>query len=355
MLHDIYNKIFKEDRFTITDNIIVLGSRTSKDTYLHKIYNFLNENYYYNSNFKWRYSLDLLKYFIDDSIVVIFYLPNKIDGNISGIIVGKPIYVMHDDTHLEFPVVTKSIDINFLCVKKCYRGLRICNFIKNILMKSVLEDEHEINSALFTIGSQMGYKMYSEKDYYFRFYNDTNVNNCNFISEQMSSICIDSKPCELNENLGISIRSYFNINVDNNLLKYINDCLYDNNRRRFSIFQTFNLIELQKIMSCSSFLKVFLLCDNRIIGFILLYKLDLHYNNVTLNNMFVYNYFTNGIEEKYLWKCLDRLCFANNIDMITSCFKHSEYFYKSRLRLKFYEMNLGLKHINGDNNGLVTI
>lgn len=352
MLHDVYNKLFKETRFNIIDNIDVISFRHSKHMIINKIYDFINDNYYLNEKFKWRYSIDLFKYFIEDAIIIILYLPNKQNSEIAGVIIGKPINIMHN-TNLDFPIITKTIDVNFLCVKREFRGVGVCKFVIDVLIKSVLEEDCGINSGLFTIGASKEYKMYSEKQYYFRIYNKKKVVDSCFTSDQIINY-ID-KQIDLIEIPGISIKAYNSINLDSNLLRQINDCLYDNNRYNFDIFPVLNLVELQKIMSCTSFLKIFILKDNKILGFVLLYKLDLLYNNVMLNNMFIYNYFILGIDEKYIWNCLDKMCIENNIDMMTSCFKHDDNFYESSLKLKYYGMNLGLDYINSERNGLVTI
>ncbi len=345
LLHDSYNEIYKEQRFSIQNNCYIIDFRESKNDIINSLYNFFCKNYYTNEIFKWRYSIELFEYFIRDSIVIIFYLPDEIGTKIiSGCIVGKPIYIMHDSKY-EFQMISKCVDVNFLCVERDLRSIGICRYLKNVLIKTTLENDSNIQGALFTIGNNKKYNMYSHKKYYFKilkehldidFVNKTSVN-------ETTEIC----------NSGICIKLFKTLKINEELLKYICDKLYDKNRLNYSIFQTMNLVDLQNILDNPAFLKLVVIKNDIIIGFVILYNLDLEYKNKLIKNVFVYNYYFDNCELD-IWKHIYKICRENNIDMITSTLKFDD-FSTSDIVLNYYDLNLGLKQIECDKNGLVTI
>lgn len=350
LLHDVYNEIRKETRFNIENNCYIISFREPKRDVLELLYDFFCKNYYIKEFFKWKYSIELFEYFIRDSLVIIFYLPEQNTNTkiITGCIVGKPLYIMHD-TNYEFQMISKCIDVNFLCVEHRLRGLGICRYLKNVLIKTTLEQDSNIQGALFTIGNNKEYNMYSQKQYYFKILNEEL--DIDFIPETT----------EINNqtivNKDIQVKFYKTVKIDEKLLKYIIDKLNDKNRQSYSIFQMLNVVDLEDILDNPAFYKLFIMKDDKIIGFVILYNLDLEYNGVLIKNAFVYNYYFDECKSNnntVLWKSIYKICKENEIHMITSTSKIYD-FSSSSISLKYYDINLYLKEIDAEKNGLVTI
>lgn len=347
ILHDIYTElsIYAElsiqTKFNINDNIYVVPFRESKDHIFMPLYNFLCENYYTNQQFRWRYPPLLFKYFLENSVVVIYYTTDKTgDKIICGMVIGKPIDIMYR-SKFNFPMVTKSLDVNFLCVKRDLRKTGICKFLKYVLIKTTIENDDSINSALFTIGSDKGYNMYSQKRYYSKLIKNNQYNNLNLNSQLIS--------------LGLKINVFTSIELPDDILTNIKNYIYDDNIKKYDIFQIFDKEEITKIMLNSEFLKIFIMREQEIVGLVILYHLDFEENEKLFTNVFVYNYFIKGdlITLDFLCNCMEEVCKNMNIDVITSTTELDNTYLDTKINLKYYDFNLGLK--NTCKNGLVTI
>lgn len=341
-MHDIYAELSIQTNFKTNDNIYVIPFRESKDHIFIPLYNFLCDNYYTNEQFRWRYPPLLFRYFLENSVVVIYYKTDKNgDKVICGMIIGKPIDIMYR-SKFNFPMITKSLDVNFLCVKRDLRKTGICKFLKDVLIKTTIENDDSINSALFTIGSDKSYHMYSQKKYYSKLITKNAHDNFNF---NLNSQLI---------NLGLKINVFTTIELPQDILTSIKNYIYDDNITKYDIFQIFDKEELRQILTNEEFIKIFIMRNTEILGLVILYHLDFEENGKLFTNVFVYNYFTRGeLSLDLLWNCMEEVCKNMNVDVITSTTQLDDTYIDTRINLKYYDFNLGLK--NTCKNGLVTI
>ena len=344
ILHDIHGEIIKQKEYNINENIYIISFGESKDDIFIHLYNFLCENYYTTDKFKWRYPEDLFKYFLKDAIVILFTNKNKTE--ICGMIIGKPIDIMHRG-NFDFPIISKSIDVNFLCVKKELRGLGICRFLKNVLIKTTIEHDNFISSALFTIGSDKTYNMYSEKRYYSKFLiNDVSdiANRHNILQRQLDMY-------------KLNINVYLSVELPDNILTNVKNNIYEDNVKRYDIFQIYDKVNLKDIMKNKEFIKIFITRNNTledIVGLVILYHLDFEENQQLFKNVFIYNYFIkNLLSEEFLWMCTEEICRNMGINVIMSTANINNTYLDTGVRLRYYDYNLELKQTF--KNGLVTI
>lgn len=347
ILHDIYQELAKEKRFDVSNIKVILPTHDKKNI-LSILYNFIYENYYLYDHFKWRYSFELFEYFVKNAMIIMFYLPDtKNNMVLCGIVIGKPIYVIHE-TNYDFLITSKCMDVNFLCVKRGIRGNNICNFMLNNLMKSTIEHDYSINGALFTIGSNKKYNKYSEKSYYFKILNKDKVINSGFMEY------LESKDITITnvQNKNLQVLVYKKLDLNEELKKMIHDEFEKMDKIKYKIYEQNSLDD---ILSNQAFTKIFLLMDGKIVGFVILYNLNLQFKGIDIKNVFIYKYFTCGIDEKELFLCIDNVCVDEGVDMITSNFQYDKHYIKSILKLNYYEINLCLKNIESNKNGLITI
>jgi hypothetical protein len=111
------------------------GVTNYDDEFLSQLTQFINEHYMkQNQYYQFYYTEDILRFFLnEDSIVIVFY--PKGTQQWAGCIMGKrrDIVVNTDFNTVMEPVVTKSLEMNFLCGVGDYNRFSYTNYFMNIL------------------------------------------------------------------------------------------------------------------------------------------------------------------------------------------------------------------------------
>jgi hypothetical protein len=258
------------------------------ETYLDIIVDFINKNYSTrNSEFSLIYTPELIKYYLIDSLPMLFYAKDKLVA----LIIGKDINLMSFNKNIE------TLEGNFMCIIPQLRNLHLPRIIIAYLVREGIKR------------NSVGYYTTSYK-----------INN--------DSMCIKNfkhRPINYNQLLKLDV-----LDNDNYYKKIYNKFIYPDNFKQFKINKTindnqieeitnkinlyqkdhFDVYEListdmiKKINNTDSIVK-FIISNNNNINieaFISFYRLDIL--NKTLNKpiriLHLYHYFCNGNIADYL-------------------------------------------------------
>ncbi len=232
---------------------------------------FLSENYVEDNKFRYNYSEDFIKWYLDeDSLHVIIYNDNK---EIIGFICGKKINVSL------FGKQSQIAEIDFLCVLKDERNKKLCPLLINKIQKKF--NDINIYEAIFTSEHNYPNKV-THCDYYIRFINTKKLIDINYINN------VDHKIFELPK-----------IKGNKSLIKITNyiECLnlYNKYYTKFDCYEIFDEKSFIKRFD-NPHIKIFgLVENNKIIDFISYYSIDIKVinNNISTKDGYLY-YYTNN-------------------------------------------------------------
>lgn len=260
------------------------------------IANFLSNNYVEDKKFKYNYSVDFIKWYLNnnDITITVGILQNN---ELSGFICGKKINLMLENKNINIA------EIDFLCIKKDVRNNKLCPLLINEIRKEF--NKLNIYDAIFT--SEHNYKNnVTHCDYYIRIINPTKLYEIGFINY-------------LNEN----IYELPKIKNNKNLIKLINNddyikCfnLYNKYYSKFDCYEIFNEQSFINRFNNEHIITFGLIENNIIIDFISYYfiNIDVINSDKKTTDGFLYYYSNNSNSlHKMILLLLHKLK-ENNID-----------------------------------------
>ncbi len=235
---------------------------------------FLSDNYVEDNKFRYNYSEDFIKWYLDDdSLNICSYDDNE---ELIGFICGKKINVSL------FGKPLQMAEIDFLCIKKGERNKKLCPLLINKIQKKF--NDININEAIFT--SEHNYtNQITHCNYYIRFINTKKLFEINYINN-----LLNEKQYELPK-----------IKGSKSLIKITNyiECLdlYNKYYNKFDCYEIFNEKSFIKRFD-NPHIKIFgLVENNKIIDFISYYCIDIkvinNINNISTKDGYLY-YYTNN-------------------------------------------------------------
>jgi glycylpeptide N-tetradecanoyltransferase len=220
------------------------------------IANFLSNNYVEDNKFRYNYSEDFLKWYIDeDSKHICIYDNNELIG----FICGKKINMILNG---EQKIIA---EIDFLCVKKNNRNKKLCPLLIDRIKKKF--NDIGIFEAIFTSEHNYPNKI-THCDYYIRFINPKKLYEIGYINIEIN---LELPKIKGNKSL-IQITNY-------------NECLdlYNKYYKRFECYEVFDEISFIKRFN-NNHIKIYgLVENNKIIDFISYYTIDI--NVITTNKI----------------------------------------------------------------------
>ena len=229
---------------------------------INNIAKFLSENYVEDNKFRYNYSEDFLKWYLDDdSLQICIYDNNE---ELVGFICGKKINMMLNG---EQKIIA---EIDFLCVKKNNRNKKLCPLLINKIRQKF--NDINIYEAIFT--SEHNYpNNITHCDYFIRFINPIKLYEIGYI----------------NNNLNLEFYSELPKIKGNKILNKINDyniCLdlYNKYYKRFDCYEIFDETSFNKRFNNNHINIYGLYENNKLIDFISYYTIDINVINVIINN-----------------------------------------------------------------------
>jgi len=359
---NILGKINKElDESKVKLDYCILNSIT--DVKFEEVVNFINNNYIVGqSNFKLCYTVNLLKFYCKNSLVLEFYPKGK--KTIVGYIIGKKekLNIRKSLTSLHFDI----LEVNFLCLVPKLRNLHVGPYMINCLSKESIV-KFNIGIAHYTINSPIKSLYFSKKQFFHRLINIDNLIKTKFINEHVDS--------ELLKDIynTFEYKETFDIEYDRVILlknskqidvkSRIYDLYKEYAKNTYNIYQEMTLEELNEILDNKDFYN-FLILDKKdsTVAFISFFRLDTNTNDGSYKNGYYYKmYFKNENIIAHSLEFINEYIYKNDIfDVLT----FAEIFNKELIlkkiitgtgNLKYYLYNMSSNKIENNCNGLVTI
>jgi hypothetical protein len=152
---------------------------------LNKLCKFINKNYIqdFDSIYKFVYTIDLLEYYISNSLVLSFYSKKtELDkSKMIGLIIGKKANLFVNKIKFD------TIEVNFLILNPKVRNNNLAPLMISILTKESILN-YSIGIAHYTINNPIKAPHYSLKYYYHRMINIPRLFESKFISSDITTI-----------------------------------------------------------------------------------------------------------------------------------------------------------------------
>jgi hypothetical protein len=334
----------------------------------HQILDFINENYIAskddNNVYKLNYSISLFSFFAKDSVIIEFY-PQK-SNKVIGYIIGK---LCNLEINSE---LTKSMEVNFLCLIPQLRKLGVSLFMKNVLANESIK-KYNVPIAHYTSSHHINYPTFCEKSFYHRILNVPILKNINWLHDKNVSI---QKYQKLYNTFGIPdlIQTRFSIHYINNsqktqidihLLysKYISYC-----QKQFDIYDKIE----ENTFKSTFYNKAFhhFIIENKstqeLEAYICYFELNTLYTitNTICKTGYQYFYFFNNEDitlNSYFIELLHQYILSNNLFVLVNYTESKDFdttlvkLVKGSSQLKYFLFNKKINTIKPYNNGLVTI
>lgn len=322
------------------------------------ILNFVNENYYEDIEHKFTYELSAIEYYVKNSLVICYYLPNtnKTSKNIIGIVIGKKSNLIIDNEKFN------SIEVNFLMLKQKYRNYNLTPLILNILLKESIQ-KYNTSIAHYTIGNDIKSPYYCIKQYHHRMININNLIQNKFTNNN-NSINLIQKYNTFEKYLENQQLLYINKKqISENMIREICINIIKYSKTNYKIYEEKTIEQLTDLFNHDSFHHFIFIDKNiEIKNYICINKVIIFNNNnkSSYKNGIIYTGFYDDDINKVI-EMVSKYIYDNDIfDVIT----WTDFFdinnnicksVKGSGNIKYYLYNLEMNTIKNNENGLFTI
>lgn len=353
VLNDKINLEIENAKFKLDYKIINVDS-INYNNELNEILNFINKYYVRSDKYSLEYSLELLKFWINDikDCLIIKFYPKDYDDMI-GIIIGKKIELYNKIYNKNYC----TLEVNFLCIKPNLRNMGLSSLMINILTNECLKYYNDIKTALYSISKKINAPNFCKTSYSY-ILTTQNLDKHNKIKNNFNDIEIE----------------YFNNdksdfeNFEKNIkILYLKSQEYYN--KHYDIYKVQSYVEFYNLFTNCNF-HHFIIRDKvtkEIIDYICLFSIKS--NNLTNNQSIKNGYYYCGFHRKnnlqYLEKIyiniLNKIKELKNIDILIVpdsqkiCKSNNLNIFKNGGDLYFYMYNMKCIEISAEKFGFITI
>lgn len=355
--------------------------------------NYSNENVSNNDNnndnnigFKFIYSIDTIKYYIYNSLVISFYSlhTEKYPAKMIGLIIGKKTELFIDTVKYD------SVEVNFLTLDPKVRNKNLATLMISILTRETII-KYSIGIAHYTINNPIKAPCYGLKYYFHRMINIKNLFDTKFISDEISNLnkykiiynnfknyLPDQQILYLNKK-NISDISL----ISNEFINFICKNINEYSKKNYKIYEYKTQEQISQLFNSDSFHHfIFIESNSEQVNFKQqdLKNLDLKFiknyiclneletlctiNNLSYSNGYIYmGFYTNKLDiiiekiSEYIYlfedsnKIVDVITWSDLFNVDESC----TIAVKGSGFLKYYLYNIQTIPISNHKNGLVTL
>ena len=319
------------------------------DNLLNTAYDFILDNYMSSESSRLVYSKELIKYFLKNSILILFTPKGQTDKYV-GLVVGKRKTVYIENA----PYI--MIDVNFLCLVKKLRKLNLAPYLIAVLTKFSVE-KLNISLAYYTISARINSPCFGKKQMYHRPVNIAHLANSGFFKvsvpnyERIYNNFSNTKTAKYLHNIDLPSKDLVE-NIETLLLNY--------NIKTYKVYENLSVTD---ILTNKAFHSFAFYENNKLTDFVTLFRLDSQMKqDTTYKNGYL---FITAIQYNTLDTIIDsvaKICKEDNIvDVLTlSDIFPKEIYSKIKFTpgtgiLNYYIFNMDMITVENSNNGLVTI
>ena len=291
---DTPEKVFENVSNLIETSKFKLDYKIVDETYLTEIVEFINMNFLKkDETFSLVYSTELIKYYLIDSLPILFYAKNNPD-KIVGLIIGKFTNVMAFDKKIE------ALDGNYMCLIPQLRNLHISKLIIAYLVREGLKiNKIPIKFGYYGTAKKIIVEEICIKKYFHRFINLPKLIKLEQVPESYKKYSALYSRFVYPDNFKqFKINNKIELNEIDEITNKIN--LYQ--KEHLDIYKLISNVALTNINNSEAFLKFVIKNNNNIEAFIAFYKMDIFNANLneSVNTLYLCYYFVNGNVIDYL-------------------------------------------------------
>jgi hypothetical protein len=270
----INNSKFKFD-YKIVDN-----------TYIDEILKFINTHYFdKDGNFPLVYSYELIKFYLIDSLPILFYAKNKLVG----LIIGKFSTIMAFDKKIE------TLDGNFMCLIPQLRKLHISKLIIAYLVREGIKlNKLPIKIGYYTTGVKINNEPICVKQIIHRTINYDNLINLQIVENENQHFYRKFYSKFIYPD---NFKKYKIINkVDLNNVDEITNKINIYQKEKFDIYEYVSNIYIKNIIESDAFIKYSIINNTTIEAFVVFYKIDIYNKKLNKNvrTLYLHYYYVNN-------------------------------------------------------------
>ena len=371
---NLFKQILSNDELLVKINDEITNSKIQldysilniddlSDEQLNNMIEFINNNYIISDNDEFRliYTLDLLKFYCRDTIILEFYPKDSDSKRVVGYIMGKRVNISLYNKDF------KCLDVNFLCVIPTLRNLGLSSYMINSLTKESI-DKYGIGSAHYTISSRINSPSFCKKQCYHRLINIEKLKDSNFFN---SDININIYKKVYNTfSYHIDFNNKYRVNMIHNeldleLIEKLYNKYIDYAKKTYDIYDKITFDEFEDTFENDAFYH-FIVYDayDNIVSYVSLFRLDtLNYKkDIDYRSGYLYNMFFNkSIRKENVLESVHEYIYKNNVfdvttfsDIFNINYNNIKCIQGSGV-LRYYLFNITCNSIDSIKNGLITI
>jgi hypothetical protein len=304
------------------------------ETYLDIIVDFINQNYSNrNKIFSMIYTKELIKYYLIDSLPILFYAKDKIIA----LIIGKYINLMSFDKNIE------TLDGNFMCIIPQLRNLHLPKIIIAYLVREgIKRNTINIKMGYYTTSYKINNEPMCLKNFKHRPINYNELVKLEILDktdETFKNLC--TKFVYPNNFNNYKISEEINENKINEIVDKIN--LYQ--KEHFNIYESVSSNTIINIINYNSIVKfvIYNNINNSIVAFFSFYRVDILNKKINkpIRILNLYYYYCDRNIEDYLEYVGEYMKNNNMCDMFRTTLNiNSSRYYESNGELYYHLWNV---------------
>jgi len=347
---------------------VVYNESTTEVPY-ENITNFINKNYIVNEYRNSIYTIELIKFYSKDCLIIEFYPPNK--KTAVGYVFGRRHKISIFDNIID------TLEVNFLCIIPSLRSMNLATYMINVISRECVIN-YNIPTAHYTVGKEIRSPFFSEKKIYRRFINILKLYDIKYINTAYNISLYMNKLTRflytkdfnnlhsmqyINNNVDFFSKEKFDNNSD--LIKELYDKLINYNKKTYDIFECITFENYIDTHNCKDFHHFIIRNnDNKILNYFLILNIETHNKTYKRNytNGYFYNMFFNSADDIinsielvnefiYSYKLFDMTTIIDIFDIDYRLLN----IYETDETLKYYFFNMMITPIMNHKNNLFTI
>jgi len=331
------------------------------------ITNFINNNYINDEIESTIYTVDIIKFYSKDCLIIEFYPKDK--KTVIGYIFGRRHKISI------FENITDTIEVNFLCIIPTLRSINVSTYMINIISRECVIN-YNIPIAHYTVNKNIKSPFFSEKKFYHRFINILKLYNIEFINtkydilkymEKFNKYLCDEtfKNSHTIEYINNGLEYFSEKPIDSNIISELYSKLIDYNKNTYDIYECISFENYMETFKYKDFHHFIVRNkNNEIVNYFLYYKLEFyikHYKTKYTNGYLYSMFFSNTDDIVNSMELVNHFIYnymifdvTTIIDIFNIDYELINSYLGSGL-LRYYYFNMMISPILNHKNNLITL
>ena len=365
-LYDNTNKEIENSTIQL-DYTVYCEQKTPNIIDYQSITEFINKHYLNNDIQSTIYTIDLIKFYSKDCLIIEFY--PKGTKTIVGYVFGRKHKISIYNN------IVNTLEVNFLCIIPKLRSINIATYIINIITRECVIN-YNIAIAEYTVNRKIKSPYFSEKYFYHNPINISKLYQLEFLDQRNNITLyiekfnkfkydINFKNSHTIQYINNGIDYFTKKTIDSNIIKELYEKLINYNKKTYDIFEYIDYEYYSDTFKYNDFHHFIIRnINNEITNYILIYKLECYkkIKKIKFTNGYFYNMFFNKTDDIqnsialinefiYNYMIFDLITI---IDIFNFDYKLINFLLGNDV-LRYYYFNMNMSPIYNYKNNLITL